>query len=77
MNTGTKGWVSISTPAIQGRSSCNFTSLGKTFAFTSLDGFQVVWSQLLLMHSHCLGQAMLHSGRDEVSEHLWGQSQSP
>lgn len=41
--------------AIQGKSSSNFTSLGQTFAFTSPDGFQVVWSQPLLRHSYCLG----------------------
>lgn len=76
MNMGTKGWVSIASPARQGKSRVDFTSLGQVFAFTSPGGFQVAWSQLLLMHGHCPGQAMLHSERGEVSGHLWEHLQS-
>lgn len=36
---------------IQGQKSM---SLGRTFAFTSPNGFLIAWSQLLCVHGHCL-----------------------
>lgn len=56
MNTGTKGWVSVVATPLQ--------LVAQAFALTSPLASR--WSQLLLMHGHCLGQAMLHNGRGEV-----------